>query len=90
MLKHGLRGLLVALMLAGCSSGGDGGGKDAAAQVRPDTLPPPASDTAAPAAVDGGCDEDVLGEHYCIINSPGGNGSTVSRQLPVDYRTCKL
>ena len=43
-----------------------------------------------PNGPDAGCDEDVMGESYCIINSPGGNGTPVARQNPVPYASCKL
>ena len=39
--------------------------------------------------IDAGCDEDAMGEDYCIINSPGGNPSVVTRQPVTSYTTCK-
>jgi hypothetical protein len=41
-------------------------------------------------AADADCDEDALGVDWCIKNSAGGGGTTVTRQNPVDYNTCKL
>jgi hypothetical protein len=96
-----LTSLLAGLLLAGCGSG-----KKAQVDAPLDHPPPPdagATDqadvgTAPPAdAVPlsqepdaAGCDEDALGENYCIINSPGGGGTIVTRQNPINYSSCRL
>jgi hypothetical protein len=93
--------LLAGLLLAGCGSG-----RKAQVDAPPDHAPlwdagaPDQSDVGmaiqadAPSPARGpdaaGCDEDALGENYCIINSPGGNGTIVTRQNPVNYSSCKL
>jgi hypothetical protein len=84
------RGLMVAFLLAGCGSGSSGEKFDA----RP--IRPPQQDTAIEQPIersDAGCDEEVMGEDYCIKNPAGppqGGGTQVARQNPVPYRTCKL
>jgi hypothetical protein len=87
MLGQVTRGILIGViggLLGACGSGGSEAKQDAARPSRQDAA-------VVPVAVDGGgvCDEDAMGEDYCIINSPGGNGSAVTRQNPVNYNTCK-
>ena len=91
--------LLAGLLLAGCGSGKaqvdapvqppppDAGSTDQA-----DVGTAPQVDAASPSQEPdaAGCDEDALGENYCIINSPGGGGTIVTRQNPVNYSGCKL
>ena len=97
MRRQWIGGLLLALTLAGCSSGGN--------KNQVDTRPPPRNDTGIPvdtsdvvdagsAPIDAdlgvGCDEDAMGQDYCIRNSAGGNPTAVPRQLPVPYQSCRL
>jgi hypothetical protein len=85
--------LLVGLILAACSTGTTG---PAPSDTGPPPPPleggtPPPDESVAPPPIDNpdaGCDEDAMGEHYCIINSPGGNGTRVARQNPVPYQSC--
>jgi hypothetical protein len=95
-----MTGLLGGLLMAGCSSGG--GDTPDAAYGRPEvstTIVPDAPPIETP--VDGlvasgpetgsACDEQTMGEDYCIRN-PGtsvGGGTKVSRQNPVLYSTCR-
>lgn len=81
------RGILIALLvglLGACGSGSNGSPIDT--RHPPKEVPPPPTDSDSP---DAGCDEDAMGEDYCIINSPGGNGSVVTRLNPGNYTTCK-
>jgi hypothetical protein len=94
-----LTSLLAGLLLAGCGSGqaqvdapvqpqlpdaGSTWESDVGSASQADAAPPSQEPDAA------GCDEDALGENYCIINSPGGGGTIVTRQNPVNYSSCKL
>jgi hypothetical protein len=79
MLRGMVPALLTCLLLAGCSGGG-GGSSQADAWIPTDTATQPD----AANVPDGGCDDDVMGEDYCIKN-PGtnaGNPSLVNR-LPL-------
>jgi hypothetical protein len=93
--------LLGGLLLGGCGSGG----KQADAYVQPQQ-PPDAGESTPPDApvlvscpepdsgvsANAGCDEDAMGTDWCIKNWPPnvGGGTTVTRQEPPDYNTCKL
>ena len=78
--RLGVGGLLLA---TACGSGGAGDTvKRDAASSRPDAA-------VSQNGEDAGCDEDALGESYCIVNSPGGNGSAINRLNPVAYEACK-
>jgi hypothetical protein len=90
-----LTGLLGGLLLGGCGSGGSATPADGPV-APPAQLPdlgvvpqPDAGPTQPIGNPDAGCDEDAMGVNYCIINSPGGGGTIVTRQNPVDYHTCK-
>ncbi|MGB8295671.1 MAG: hypothetical protein WCG85_09625 [Polyangia bacterium] len=90
--------LLGGLLLVGCGSGGSRTQVDA--PVEPTqyseagtTAPADAPDTVSPSEPDAGavCDEDAMGESYCIIN-PGttvGGGTPVARLNPAPYQTCR-
>lgn len=70
-------------LIGACGSAGGSPQVDARAPRQDVTIEPP------PPEVDAGCDEDAMGVDYCIINSPGGGGSVVTRQNPVNYAACK-
>jgi len=100
MRRQWIGGVLMALALAACGSSNNTP-PDTRPYSRPETNASAGVDTGisdtniADAGVqpndpDAGCDEDAMGENYCIINSPGGNGTTVARQNPVPYASCKL
>jgi hypothetical protein len=91
--------VLGGLLLGGCGSGG----KQADAYVPPILPPDDGGSTSldtpvvsscpepdAGVSADADCDEDAMGTDWCIKNSAGGGGTTVTRQNPVDYNTCKL
>jgi hypothetical protein len=96
------RGILTVLfgglLLVGCGSGGSR--KQVDAPVEPTqyleagtNAPADAPDTVSPPEPDAGmvCDEDAMGESYCIIN-PGtavGGGTRAARQNPAPYQTCR-
>ena len=92
--------LLAGLLLAGCGSGKKAQVDAPLDHPTPDAGAPDQSDVGTAPQLDGpspvqeadaaGCDEDALGENYCIINSPGGGGTIVTRQNPVNYSSCKL
>ena len=102
MRRQWIGGLLISLVLAGCSSGDGGSPVDTRPPPRPDTNStvedagvPDVSIVDAPvlpidSSPDPACDEDAMGENYCIINSPGGNGTPVTRQTPPPYQSCRL
>jgi hypothetical protein len=101
MRRQWINGLLLALMLAGCGSNGKNPVDTAPAQQNDTSndssiVPQDASVVDGPTAppIDAvpsvSCDEDAMGEDYCIRNSPGGNPTPVARQLPVPYQSCKL
>jgi hypothetical protein len=85
------QGILIGLLGVFVGACGSGGGSV------PDARPS-RPDAASVAVVDAdlsdaGCDDDVMGENYCIINPPGpaqGGGTVVARQPPVDFTACKL
>jgi len=85
------RGILIGvlgLLVGACGSGG--GSTPDARPFRPDAAPMAVVDADLP---DAGCDDDVMGENYCIINPAGpaqGGGTVVARQNPVDFTACKL
>ncbi len=92
-------GLLGGLLLAGCSSGTN---NTPDAYVRPDVSMEIPDGPVSSGGIDSPplgtgpevgstCDEDAMGEDYCIRN-PGtsvGGGTKVTRQNPVPYLTCK-
>jgi hypothetical protein len=89
MCRQAIHGLVLGLLLAGCSNGNSTGQQDSAPQPRPDTAP---SQTQG---ADAGCDEDAKGPNACIINPgimvngiPLGGGSKVMRQ-PVNPQLCR-
>ena len=99
MRSQSIAGLLMGLVLVGCGSSGTAP-TDTRPISRPDAyIGEVDTSVANPPAVDGGvlpigdpdagCDEDAMGEHYCIINHPGGNPTEITRQTPVPYQSCK-
>ena len=80
-----LIGLLAGLLVA-CGSTTNSSPDTRPAKEVGSTPPPVDSDIGGP---DAGCDEDAMGEDFCIINSPGGNPSVVARFPAPDYNTCK-
>jgi len=75
---------LVGGLLAACGSSDPGSKPDAARLPREASVPVEPIDSGLV-----GCDEDAMGEDYCIINSPGGNPTVVTRQPVPSYTTCK-
>jgi hypothetical protein len=71
-----LPALLGGLLLVGCSSG-NGTKTDTSVSTKRRDSAPVAEEI---------CDEQVMGENYCIINSPSPYGTIVQRQEPT---TCK-
>jgi len=98
MRRQWIGGLLLALMLAGCGSSGKNPVDTSPVQPTDTSIAHPVDTNVAdggsvqPVDADPGvgCDEDAMGEDYCIRNSTGGNGTAVARQKPVPYQSCKL
>jgi hypothetical protein len=96
--------LLACLLLLGCGSGSNNGNQDAAEpRIYPEVTPPTVETGPADLVVPVGpvdadsvptstCNEDAMGEHFCIVN-PGtnvGGGTVVARIQPtMDPFTCK-
>ena len=90
MYRQSIRGLAIGLLLVGCSSTGGNSPDAYAPQSRPDAA------VMQPATIDGGCDEDMKGTSYCIVNPglsvngvPVGGGTRVQRQQPMDPQLCR-
>jgi hypothetical protein len=95
-----LTGFLGGLLLAGCGSNGKGQAdapwmpptqSDVAISTQPEvgTSTQPDAGSQPQENSDAGCDEDALGEDYCIKNWPSNvGGGTIVTRLP--NRICKL
>jgi len=84
-------GLLTCLLFAGCGSSKNNSSPDAPPITYSNDYPTKSEVDAAPSETtispDGGCDDDVMGEDYCIKN-PGTNAGNPSRVTRIPLQQC--